>query len=401
MNFLFINKFFFLNGGSERVFFQERDFLLEKGFRIVDFSMEDSRNLASDFSNYFVKNIDFNSPNKMFSKPKQGFQFVHSTESIKKLKSLLLKKTPDIAHLHNIYHQLTPSIIPLLKKYGAKTVLTLHDYKLICPNYLMQNGNKICDACSGKYFWMPIYKNCQNSKLQSLLLSIEAYWHKWKGSYDSVDLFIAPSRFMAQQIAKRIPEEKIKVLRNGIDLQSMASNGQDHGYALYLGRLSHEKGVETLLEAHQRVSDSVRLKVIGTGPEENRLKDAYGQAEFLGYKQGPELHNLITDAAFVVVPSQWYENCSMVVLEAMAAGKPVIGSNIGGIPEQVEDGRTGLLFEMGNVEALAEKMNILATNPEMRSRFGKAARRKVELEYSLDGHCNGLLDIYRKLLEEN
>lgn len=398
---LFANKFFFLNGGSERVFFQERDFLLRNGTKVVDFSMEDPRNFPSDYANYFVSNIDYYSTRGVVSKIKQGVQFVRSAEAVVKLKRLVENEKPDIAHLHNIYHQLTPSIIPVLKRNGVKVVLTLHDGKLICPSYLMLAGGNVCTACKGRSFWKPLVTNCMDSRGQEILLMIEAYWHKWAGSYEQVELFVSPSRFLAKLISQRVPEEKIRVLHNGIDLDTYSPGSNDHGYALYLGRLSREKGIETLLEAHSKLGNEIGLKVAGSGPLERELRGRYQHAEFLGYQTGEKIKKTVASSAFVVVPSEWYENCPMVVLEAMAMGKPVIGSRIGGIPEQIDDGRTGFLFEMGNVDELAEKMSMLSRSRDMRIRMGMAARKKVEQEYSLDAHCTKLIKIYEELLSKN
>ena len=229
---------------------------------------------------------------------------------------------------------------------------------------------------------------------------LEAYWHKWKGSYQLVDRYIAPSRFIADLISRRIPEAKTCVLHNGIDADGINQSIQDEGYALYFGRLSKEKGIETLLKAHDALNGSLALKLVGTGPMEDEMRSKYPDADFLGYKEGEQLDEIIAKSAFVVVPSEWYENCSMVVLEAMSMGKPIIGSRIGGIPEQVEDGKTGLLFEMGNVDELTEKMKILSQKQKMRAEFGKAAREKLEAEYSLSRHCKDLLELYNSLLRE-
>ncbi|MFH1932099.1 MAG: glycosyltransferase family 4 protein [Pseudomonadota bacterium] len=394
------NKFFFLNGGSERVFFQERKFLLNQGVDVVDFSMADPRNFPSHYSPFFISNIDYQGSVSIFSKIKQGAKFVHSKEAVKKIERIVREERPDIAHLHNIYHHLTPSIIPVLKKHGVKIVLTLHDGKLICPSYLMLRRGEICTACEGRYFWKPVTKKCQGSLIRELLLMFEAYWHKWKGNYRLVDLYIAPSRFIAELISRRIPEEKIRVFHNGVDTDGINQSIQDEGYGLYFGRISKEKGIETLLKAHKSFSDNMVLKIVGTGPMEDALRKGYPDVEFLGYKKGEDLNEIIRKSAFVVVPSECYENCSMVVLEAMSMGKPIIGSRIGGIPEQIEDGRTGFLFEMGNVGELAEKMKILTQNKKMRVEYGKAARKKVESEYSLASHCKGLLGIYDELLQK-
>ncbi|MCK9294118.1 MAG: glycosyltransferase family 4 protein [Desulfobulbaceae bacterium] len=397
MKVLLANKFFYMNGGSERVFFQEREFLLKEGSKVMDFSMQDPRNWDSPYSDYFIENINYKSAGGMGGKIKTAFSFIHSTEAVKKLKKLVEKERPDIAHLHNIYHQLTPAIIPVLKKNGVKVVLTLHDCKLICPSYLALRDTRICIECKGKYFYKPIMTNCQKSRTQALLLAVEAYWHKWRGSYDEVDIFLSPSKFLAELVAKRIPAEKIAILHNGIDCKEYQPNYSGNGYALYFGRLSAEKGIETLLAAHGKMESNLPLKVVGTGPLAEKLRISHPAAEFLGYKSGQELKDIVANAAFVVVPSECYENCSMVVLESMAFGKPVIGSRIGGIPEQIENDKTGFLFEAGNVEELARKMNILAVDQQLRITMGQAGRKKLESEYSLSGHCRQLVSIYKEL----
>lgn len=327
-----------------------------------------------------------------------AISFVHSWGAVENLERLLKKERPEIAHLHNIYHQLTPSIIPVLKRYGIKVVLTMHDSKLVCPSYLALRREKICTDCNGRAFWKPFTTNCQESRSKGALLAAEALFHKWRKSYEAVDLFISPSRFLADLTSCRIPREKIRVLRNGINTAEFQPSYDDKGYALYFGRISREKGIESLLKAHAAMPTPVKLKVVGTGPMQDELQARYSEVEFLGYKSDNELNSIIRNAAFVVVPSEWYENCSMVVLEAMAFGKPVIGSRTGGIPEQIEDNETGFLFEMGNVEELAEKMGTLSVNPDMRVRMGMAARNKLEKEFSLARHCEKLVDMYNKLL---
>ena len=398
MKILLANKFFYLNGGSERVFFQERDFLVGRGYSVIDFSMKDDRNFASPYSDYFVPNIDYHQDGSLSKRISHIGSFIHSNIAVDNVEKLIKDKKPDMAHLHNIYHQLTPSMIPALKSNGVKVVLTLHDTKLICPGYLALNNGGICTDCEGKNFLRPFISNCQNSRSKGLLLASEAFFHKWKGSYDAVDLFICPSEFLAYLTSKRIPRVKIRVLNNGIDLNLYQPNFVDEGYVIYFGRLSKEKGVKTLLKAHAGVHEKYPLKIVGTGPLEEELKREFSDAEFWGYRSGEELNELIRNAAVVIVPSECYENCSMVVLEAMAFGKPIIGSRIGGIPEQVEDGKTGLLFEMGNVEQLAKKIELLAKDKNLRKKMGRAARMKLEREYSLKDHCEGLLDIYSELL---
>jgi len=398
---LLANKYFFLKGGSETVFFQERDFLLKSGTKVIDFSMEDSQNFLSPHSQYFVSNIDYHKVKGALSKVCLAAKMIHSREAISKLTKLIEKETPDLAHLHNIYHQLTPSIIPLLKKHSVRVLVTLHDGKLICPSYNMLCKGQICVDCGGTSFWKPALKNCDGSRLQGVLLTLEAYWHKWVKSYDHVDRFLVPSRFLSQLVSQRISKDKITVLPNGVDTNKYTPNFDDRGYALYFGRISSEKGIETLLQAHGVFNGKKVLKVVGTGPLMKDLQGRYRDAKFLGYKSGNNLLETIGNSAFVVVPSEWYENCSMVVLEAMAMGKPVIGSRIGGIPEQIEEDETGLLFEPGNVEDLRNKMVFLWDNKKIRKDMGRAARARLENEFSLDEHCSKLLKIYKETLAIN
>ena len=401
MKVLMANKFFHLNGGSERVFFQEREFLQKKGITVIDFSMQDQRNLYSPYAEFFVANINYESAGGLSSKLKTAVSFIHSGEAVRNLEKLLERDRPDVAHLHNIYHQLTPSIITVLKKHGVKTVLTLHDYKLICPSYLALNNGRLCTVCDGRAFWKAVTCHCQGSRMQELLFMGEGLWHLWQRSYEAVDIFIAPSRFLVDLTGRRIPRGKIRLLRNGINFDKYSSYYADKGYALYFGRLSNEKGIRTLLEAHNKLNSLIPLKVVGTGPLAESLQSAYPDVQFIGYKTGTELNDLIREAAFVVVPSECYENCSMSVLEAMAYGKAVIGSNLGGLPEQIEDGASGLLFEPGNAHDLTEKMARLIQDKVLRQDMGRAGRKIIEEKFSLHEHGKKLISIYKQLCSES
>jgi len=407
---LLANKFFYLNGGSETVFFQEREFLKGQGLKVIDFSMQHPNNFDSDYAEFFVANVDYSAAHKGFGQRiKMAKDFISNPEAVRKIQALITQERPALAHLHNIYHQLTPSIIPILRDRGVKVILTLHDYKLICPSYAMLNNGAICSQCQGRHFWKAAKNRCLDGSLfKSLLLSCEAYWHFWAKSYEAVDLFISPSRFLADMVSQsRLKGKRVFILPNGIDLQRYLPSGKDEGYILYFGRLSKEKGIETLLKAYTQYlsTSSFPLRIIGTGPLESVLRSKYqntGQkVEFCGYKFGEELRKYIDAASLVVVPSEWNENCSMVVLESMAMGKPVIASRIGGLPEQIEDGETGHLFEMGNAEDLAAKMEELMRRPSLRRQMGQKAREKAEREYSLERHCLALLKIYDEVLEGN
>jgi len=398
MKVLFANKFFFRNGGSEVVMFQERDHLLGAGHEVVDFSMQDARNVPSPHAAFFVSRQDYRSGAGKLGKLKSALSLLHSPEAVERISALIRETRPDLVHCHNIYHQLTPSIIGAAKKLGVPVALTLHDYKPVCPTYNRLHDGKPCSDCLDGDFSHVLRNRCaEGSRGKSALLYAEALVQRVLGSYEKVDAFIAPSRFMQESIAHRVPQDRIKLLYNGIDTNEVRGSVADDGYVLFLGRLVQEKGVETLLKAHARSSGGWRISIAGTGPLADELMAKYNLSNFVGYVAGDALKSLIDRASVVVVPSEWYENCPMSVLEAMAYGKPVVGSRMGGIPELVEDGKTGLLFDAGDVDALASAMDRLMASPELRKQMGAAARRRAETAFSLDSHNAGLMDIYKSI----
>jgi glycosyltransferase involved in cell wall biosynthesis len=398
MKILIANKFFFRNGGSETVMFQERDFLLKTGHEVVDFSMRDERNLPSAHEVHFVGKRSYAGGAGKLAKVADALSFIYSPEAVRNISRLIEETKPNLVHCHNIYHQLTPSIIGAAKKLGVPVVLTLHDYKPVCPTYNRLRNGKPCSDCLDGDFSHVLRNRCAEGSLgKSALLYAEAAVQRFMGSYENVDAFIAPSRFMQESIAHRVPDERIKQLYNGIDTNEVSGSGADDGYVLFLGRLIQEKGVETLLKAHANSSAGWRLVVAGTGPLSDVLKAQYNPSILVGYLAGDALKEMIDRASVVVVPSEWYENCPMSVLEAMAYGKPVVGSRMGGTTELVEDGKTGLLFEAGNAGELTSVLDRLMASAELRRQMGNAGRQRVETLFSLDKHNAGLMEIYQSV----
>lgn len=400
MKILQANKFFFKNGGSETVMFQERDYLTENGHEVIDFSMRDDRNFDSKYSSYFVENKSYAVNKGKLAKAYEAASFIHSNEAVSKISRLISDTKPDLVHCHNIYHQLTPSIIGAAKKLNVTVVLTLHDSKVVCPSYYRVRDGKPCSECLTKGFSNVIKHRCADSSLgKSSLLYAEAIVQKFLGNYEQVDAFIAPSRFMRESISHRIPENKIELLYNGVDLNNIDNSQQkDDGYVLYLGRLVQEKGIETLLKAHSSANGSWNLVVAGTGPLLDVLKTQYNPSIFVGYLSGELLKQTISKASVVVVPSEIYENCSMTVLEGMAYGKPVVGSKLGGTKELIDDGYSGFLFEAGDVNGLVIALTRLMNDKPLRSKMGRLGRQRVEQYFSLEKHHQGLMNIYEKLL---
>lgn len=400
MKILLANKFFFRNGGSEVVMFQERDYLVHQGHEVVDFSMHDSRNFDSSHATSFVGQKTYGASG--VGKLRAALTLMHAPEAVRKIGALIEATRPDLVHCHNIYHQLTPSIIGAAKARGVPVVLTLHDFKPVCPVYTRLRRGRPCSDCLDGTFSHVLRHRCAEGSLgRSALLYAEAMVQRVLRNYEKVDRFIAPSRFMAESVAHRIPAKRIDLLYNGVDLGLAPEDEHDDGYVLYLGRLSHEKGVETLVRAHAAAAGRWPLVVAGTGPLSDSLIAQNDNATFVGHLAGEQLRRMLAGAALVVVPSEWYENCPMSVLEAMACGKPVVGSRMGGIPELVTDGETGLLFEAGNAAELGACIDRLISNPALRQRMGRAARVRAERDFSLERHNAGLMEIYNGLLNGN
>ena len=399
---LLANKFFFGNGGSEAVMFHERDFLRTAGVDVVDFAMDDPRNRPSPHASTFVGNQNYADQSRGGSRLRTAWQLIHSSEAVRKIGAVIDKTQPDLMHCHNVYHQLTPSIIGAAKRHGVPVILTLHDYKPVCPTYLRLRDGRVCSECLEHGFSKVVRNRCaEGSITKSGLLYVEAVVQRLLGNYEKLDALIAPSRFMRDSVTRRFPIDKITVIPNGVDTESTRVSDEDGNYVLYIGRLSPEKGIETLLEAHAGIAEHVPLVVAGTGHMERDLRVRFPRARFVGHLSGTDLEQTIRRASLVVVPSNCYENCPMSVLEAMAFGKAVVGSEIGGIPELVVHGETGLLFPAGDIAALQRCLTDLMGNPELRRNFGVAGRKRVEESFSLVRHNTALMRLYERVIESS
>ena len=402
MKIIFANNYFYLRGGSERVFFDEMEMLEANGKNVVPFTRHFEKNQSSEFFQYFASPIEYEHA-PFFNKISAAGKMIYSKEVKYKLLELIGFVKPDIIHAHNIYGRLTSAVIDAAKKKKIPVVMTLHDYKLVCPSYLMLSAGKACDACKGTAFYNCFFKKCHKGSLPaSLVYTIEAYFSRYFKKYDSVKYFISPSTFLLKKHIKAgITASKLLYLPNSIKLNEFEPEFSNKSYILFVGRLSKEKGVLTLLKAAKELDMSVRI--VGDGSikpdcEKFVKENEINNVDFLGYKSGDELKELFRNAAFIVFPSECYENAPMTILEAFAYGKPVIGSNIGGIPEMIIDGETGLLFEPGNVNDLSEKIRYLFSDTSLIYQMGIKARKKVEEEYNAELHYQRLMEVYNKAL---
>lgn len=360
-----VNKFFYIKGGSETYYFALKRKLEEEGHQVIDFSMKDEKNFESPYSDFFVNNVNYSEKSSLLSKLNMAFNIIYSQEAKKKFESLVLKEKPDIVHLHIFQHQISPSILDICKKYNIPTVYTAHDLKMICLNYKMMHHGKICEDCKDGHLFHCAFNKCvKDSFSKSCINTIEGYLHKWRKSYDAIDYIITPSDFYRRKFIEfGINPQKIVHIPNFLDREKTLVNRRiDHQkYFLYFGRLSEEKGILTLVKAMKDVASY--LYIVGSGYlkgeieryiEDNKAKNI----KMLGFKSGQELIDIVGNAKAVVLPSEWYENGPYSAIEALQLGRPIIGSDIGGIPELVDG--NGFLYESGNVKDLRNRIDYVA-----------------------------------------
>ncbi|WP_110927017.1 glycosyltransferase [Bacillus massiliglaciei] len=408
LNILTVNKFYYVKGGSETYLFALQKELEKRNFNILPFSMKDSKNEEAITSEYFIENIDYNKMN-FKQKVESSAKIIYSVEAKKKLDKLLQDFKVDIAHLHLFQHQLSPSILSPLKKRGIPIVYTVHDLKILCPNYKMMTHGSICEKCKGGKFYNTLLNKCtKGSLLGSTINMLEAYVHSFLKTYENqIDFYITPSAFYRDKMIEwGFPKEKISHIPNFVNPDDFTPSYEVKDYFLYFGRLSEEKGIYTILKALENTNSVIKLKIVGTGPLEAEIKEYVSnnnldeRIEVLGFKAGDELYSLIKEAKSVLMPSEWYENGPLALIESFALGKIVIGSNIGGIPEHIDDKKNGFLFEPKNYKQLAsilDKVNNM-DDKELVS-MGINAREKVEEIYSNDYHMSKLLDVYQSLIK--
>ena len=358
--------------------------LRDKGHEVAVFAMDYPENVETEWSSYFPQNM---SKVMAFTRP------FGSREVKEKFGRLVYEFKPEVVHLNNVHTQLSPVMAEIAHERDIKVVWTLHDYKLLCPRYdCLKGGKDICEECfSGDKSGCMKYKCMKGSRLASMIGYREAVFWNRERLEECTDVFICPSSFMAEKMIEGgFRAKKMKVLCNFIDVEKCRRDDFDkEDYYCYIGRLSHEKGVRTLIEAANRLP--YRLKIIGGGPLEAELKGiAKEQVEFVGYKQWDEIKSIVGRARFSVIPSEWYENNPLSVIEAQCLGTPVLGARIGGIPELIEEGRTGMTFESRSVEDLSEKIIRMFASKFDYENIAKFAMSN----YDAEKYYNELMHIY-------
>jgi len=404
MKILMVNKFHYLKGGSEKYYFDLAKLLEEKGHEVAFFSMKNDKNIKTNNKEYFVEEIDLNSNNKL-----KALEVIYSNKNKKKMEEALEDFKPDIVHFNNFQRQLSASIIKPIKRRKIPIVFTAHDVQAICPAITMLDNKKnICEACmNGKYINCIKKKCIKCSGLKSILGAIENWYYRLSGIYTrKIDYIITPSKFYKEKLIQDgINDKKIRAIHNFIDIKKYDIETKDDGYALYFGRLSKEKGILNLINAFSKLEIGM-LYIAGEGEEkeniqklidDNKLND---RIKLLGFLNSDEMKEYISKCKFVVVPSIWYENCPYSIIETLAIGKPIVGANIAGIPELVQENKNGFTYQYNNIYELKQKMQILFNDDTLVKEFGEKSKRICEELYSKEFYYNQTIDIYNNLLKE-
>lgn len=386
-----INKFLYHCGGSETYIFKLGEYLQSIGHEVQYFGMADERNKVGNRIGYYTSNMDFHGGSKL-SKLTYPFKTIYSKEARIQIRKVLDDFKPDVCHINNFNYQLTPSIILEIRKWNknCRIVFTAHDYNLVCPNHMCCNPNtqENCEKCFGGHYLNCIIGKCiHGSTAKSIVGALEGYFWRFIGTYKYIDKMICCSNFLKIKLdSNPVFASKTVALHNFID-EPEWKDTKKKDYILYFGRFSKEKGIGTLIKAAEELPE-YRFIFAGSGP----LADEINKVENInnvGFQSGEALETLIREAMFSIYPSEWYENCPFSVMESQMYGTPVLGANIGGIPEIIQVGKSGELFESGNKEDLKSKIKELIFKADLFSKNCKS----ISFD-DIEKYGKKLLDIY-------
>lgn len=406
MRILYCNKYNFAFSGTEVYLFELMDLMRSHGHEAALFSMADPRGAATKYDQHFVPAIDFKDAHSgSLGSARQAAHALYSRQARLKLREMVKVFRPEVAHVRNIYHHLSPSILWELKALGVPVVYHLNDFKLLCPSYNMVARGRSCERCHGGKFWHVMTEGCYAGPPgATIVLAAEAYLHKWLRSYETcVDRFLVPSRFVKQKLIENGWDAgKISVLPHFQNLPSQTvCDPLPDAPILYFGRLSPEKGVTDLIRAMQRLPH-VSLRIAGEGPQRGELERltrelGLANVDFVGRVVGAQLSGLISSARFTVLPSRAYETLGKTILESYAWGRAVVASDLGSRRELVHEGETGVLFRVGDVAQLVGAISFLVERPKLAAEMGAAGRTLVKNQHSAESHYAAMTSLYEQL----
>jgi glycosyltransferase involved in cell wall biosynthesis len=401
---LHVNKFVYRRGGAEGYMLDVAEMQRAAGHDVELFGMDHPDTVDGlALRDTFPPEVELEPPPRGLAGVAAGARMVWSVSSQRGMARALERFQPDVVHCHNIYHQLSPSILAPVRRAGVRCVMTLHDYKLACPSYQMLDHGRLCDACVGGSRLEAARHRCKSGSLAaSALLSLESSLHHRLGAYDPVHVFISPSRFLADVMRRDgIAPERLAVVNHFVEMtEAAAGQPADRSGFVFAGRLSHEKGVDTLVRAVAAMPDGTLVHVAGDGPERAALEAlaadiAPGRVRFHGRLAKADLQALVSSCVASVVPSRWHENQPLTILESYAAQVPAVVTGLGGMPELVVDGVDGLVVPMEDPAALAAALASLAADPQRAAEMGRLGRDRLAREFDPGLHLRRLEAVYR------
>lgn len=406
MKILLINKFLHPSGGDTVCTLATGRLLLQKGHQVEYWGMAHPDNPPYSFEKHFASHVDLKAKMSLPDKCKTLANMIYSIQARKALGRVLDMYRPDVIHINNIHHHISPSILDEIRQRNIPSIMTLHDYKMVCPSYYLRRPNgRQCDLCKGhRYYHCALNRCMRDSATKSVVTTVEMYIHHvLLRAFRKVNLFVSPSRFVKEKVAEMGFRGPIIHLPHFIDIPAGCPEVRPgRPRLIYFGRLAPEKGLFTLLEAVKGID--LELRVIGDGPIRDALRgkvddESIDNVTFVGFKSGDMLQEEICSATITVIPSEWYEVFGRTIIESFALGRPVLGARIGGIEELIRDGRTGWLFKPGDVGDLREKIFEAIRDPHRAVRMGANARRYVQEHHDASDYYRQLLRVYRQAIE--
>ena len=405
MRILYCNKYNYPFSGTEVYLFEAMELMRSMGHQVALFSMADSRGKPTPYDRHFIPHIDLKKQSGWFHQARLAAHVIYSCEARRRIRAIIAEFRPDIAHMRNIYHHLSPSILWELKAQRVPVVYHLNDFKVLCASYNLVLRGEACEACKGGEFWHALKEKCYPGWGARMTLVAEAYVHKWLGTYRKcVNCFLAPSQFVRDKFVEHGWDPgKFEVLPHFQRVKTVTERNPENAPLLYFGRLSPEKGIGDLLHAMQRLPD-LRLIIAGDGPERGRLQQLAATLElanvkFAGHLRGAELDRAIANSRFTVLPSHAYETLGKTILESYAEARAVVATDLGSRRELVQAGKTGLLYRTGDVEQLASAIRFLSSQPELAEKMGRAGRERVRQRYTPEAHYATLVILYERLVD--
>jgi glycosyltransferase involved in cell wall biosynthesis len=408
MRILYCNKYNYPFSGTEVYLFELMELMRSRGHEVALFSMADERGQATPYDHNFVPHVEFDPDASLPEKMRLAAHAVYSQEARKKMRAMIEEFRPDVAHVRNIYHHLSPSILWELKSQGVPVLYHINDFKLLCPAYNLVRQGEACEDCRAGAFWRVLGSNCYPGLGARAALMAEAYAQRWLGTYGKcVDLFLAPSHFVRDKFAEhKWDTGKFRVLPHFQAAAAAVEVPAANAPLLYFGRLSAEKGVSDLLRAMQRLPE-LRLVVAGDGPQRSELQalsaslgpgnKTLPNVEFVGHVRGAELDSLIARSRFTVLPSHAYETLGKSILESYARARAVVASDLGSRRELVRENETGLLYPVGDVQGLVEAIASMC-QPGRAERIGLAGWQLVRQHYTPEAHYQAMSGLYAELV---